>query len=297
MSIFAPGRFLDAADGLAAGADQQADLLGVDLACGAAAGHTARSRPRPRNRREHRPQNLACGPRAAWSSVARMISSADAVDLQVELDAGDAVLRAGDLEVHVAVVVLVADDVGEQDPLVSPSFTRPIEMPATGLLIGTPASIRPSVAPQTEAIELEPFDSRMSEITRIVYGNSSGRAGPASTLRSASAPWPISRRPGPRIGRHFADRERREVVVEHELLASTRRSARRPAARRGRCRASTVTRACVSPRWNMAEPCARGSTSTSQSIAAALRSRGRRAACRSRIRSRTTRSSRSCQAA
>ncbi len=50
----------------------------------------------------------------------------------------------------------------------SDSLTRPTEMPATGLLIGTPAAIRPSVAPQTLAIELEPFDSRMSEITRIV---------------------------------------------------------------------------------------------------------------------------------
>jgi len=28
-----------------------------------------------------------------------------------------------------------------------------------------------SEAPQTEAIELEPFDSRMSLTTRIVYGN------------------------------------------------------------------------------------------------------------------------------
>ena len=43
-------------------------------------------------------------------------------------------------------------------------------MPPTGSLIGTPASIRLSVAPQTEAIELEPLDSRMSETTRIVYG-------------------------------------------------------------------------------------------------------------------------------
>ena len=48
------------------------------------------------------------------------------------------------------------------------SSTRPIEMPPTGSLIGTPASIRLSVAPQTEAIELEPFDSRMSDTTRIV---------------------------------------------------------------------------------------------------------------------------------
>ena len=43
-----------------------------------------------------------------------------------------------------------------------------MEMPATGLLIGTPAAISPSVEPQTVAIELEPFDSRMSEIMRIV---------------------------------------------------------------------------------------------------------------------------------
>ena len=93
---------------------------------------------------------------------------ADAVDLQVELNARDAVLRAGDLEVHVAEVVFVADDVGQQGPLVVASFTRPTEMPATGLVIGTPAAISPSVAPQTLAIELEPFDSRMSEITRIV---------------------------------------------------------------------------------------------------------------------------------
>ena len=50
----------------------------------------------------------------------------------------------------------------------SASLTRPTEMPATGLLIGTPAAISPSVAPQTLAIELEPLDSRMSEMMRIV---------------------------------------------------------------------------------------------------------------------------------
>jgi hypothetical protein len=41
-------------------------------------------------------------------------------------------------------------------------------MPATGLLMGTPADISPSVAPQTEAMEEEPLDSRMSEMMRIV---------------------------------------------------------------------------------------------------------------------------------
>ena len=76
-----------------------------------------------------------------------------------------------------------------------------MEMPPTGSLIGTPASIRLSVAPQTEAIELEPLDSRMSETTRIVYGNRAGGGRIGATERSARAPWPISRRPGPRIGR------------------------------------------------------------------------------------------------
>ena len=41
-------------------------------------------------------------------------------------------------------------------------------MPATGAAIGTPASISASVAPQTVAMELEPFDSRMSLTTRMV---------------------------------------------------------------------------------------------------------------------------------
>ena len=41
-------------------------------------------------------------------------------------------------------------------------------MPATGALIGTPASIMARVPPQTDAIDDEPFDSRMSLTTRIV---------------------------------------------------------------------------------------------------------------------------------
>ena len=40
--------------------------------------------------------------------------------------------------------------------------------PLTGAEIGTPASITAKVAPQMVAIELEPFDSRMSLTTRSV---------------------------------------------------------------------------------------------------------------------------------
>ena len=75
-----------------------------------------------------------------------------------------------DLEIHVAVVILSARDV-ERTAYRSPSFTiRPIAMPATGALIGTPASIMARVPPQTDAIEEDPFDSRMSDTMRTVYG-------------------------------------------------------------------------------------------------------------------------------
>ncbi len=49
-----------------------------------------------------------------------------------------------------------------------PSITRPIAMPATGCLIGTPASIIASVPEHAVAIDELPFDSRISLVTRIV---------------------------------------------------------------------------------------------------------------------------------
>ena len=72
-------------------------------------------------------------------------------------------------------------------------------MPATGRLIGTPASISDSEEPHTEAIDEEPLDSRMSDTTRIVYGKSSADGIIGTSARSASAPWPMSRRFGPRM--------------------------------------------------------------------------------------------------
>src|SRR5919204_6068578 len=72
-------------------------------------------------------------------------------------------------------------------------------IPPTGRLIGTPASWSARVEPQTEPIEDEPFDSSVSETSLIVYGNSSGPGIIGSSARCASAPWPMSRRLGPRM--------------------------------------------------------------------------------------------------
>ena len=41
-------------------------------------------------------------------------------------------------------------------------------MPATGSLIGTPAAISDSVEPQTDAMEVDPFEASTSETTRRV---------------------------------------------------------------------------------------------------------------------------------
>ena len=50
----------------------------------------------------------------------------------------------------------------------SPSVTRPQEMPATGALIGTPASINASVEPQIDACEVEPLEDTTSLTRRRV---------------------------------------------------------------------------------------------------------------------------------
>ena len=56
----------------------------------------------------------------------------------------------------------------------SPSSISPMAIPATGALSGTPASISASDGAAAHvAIDDEPFDSRISDTTRIVYGKSS----------------------------------------------------------------------------------------------------------------------------
>ena len=68
------------------------------------------------------------------------------------------------------------------------SMMSPIAMPATGAASGTPASIMAIEPPQTDAIEDEPFDSRMSDTMRIVYANFSSDGITGASARSASAP-------------------------------------------------------------------------------------------------------------
>ena len=69
-------------------------------------------------------------------------------------------------------------------------------MPATGAFSGTPALSNASVDAHTDPIEVEPLEPNASDTCRIAYGNSSTLGSTGTRARSASAPWPISRRFG-----------------------------------------------------------------------------------------------------
>ena len=69
-------------------------------------------------------------------------------------------------------------------------------IPATGAFIGTPAAINDIHPAQIDACDDEPFDSNISDTTRIVYGNSSSDGITCAKAFSPKAPCPISLLPG-----------------------------------------------------------------------------------------------------
>ena len=91
----------------------------------------------------------------------------DAGDLDVHLERGDAVTGARDLEVHVAEMVLVAEDVADHREVLAFEDQAHGD-PRNRALRGTPASISARLPPHTVAIDEEPLDSVMSERTRTV---------------------------------------------------------------------------------------------------------------------------------
>ena len=86
------GLFLQAADRLAAGADDQADLLGIDLDLDQPRGIGRDLLARPLDRPQHGSQDLEPGLVGLLERLADDLL-ADALDLEVKLDARDA--RAG----------------------------------------------------------------------------------------------------------------------------------------------------------------------------------------------------------
>src|SRR5699024_11610533 len=93
-------------------------------------------------------------------------------------------------------------------------------IPATEARSGTPELYSDKVEAHTEPIEVEPFDPRASDTWRMAYGNWSRDGKTGSSARSASAPWPISRRFGEptRSEEHTSELQSRFDLVCRLLL-------------------------------------------------------------------------------
>ena len=123
----------DLADHLAAGADHFADLVGRDLEHLDARGMLAEFGARGGERLRHLAEDMqAAVLRLAERHLHDLLG--DAGDLDVHLQRGDALIGAGHLEVHVAEMVLVAEDVGQhgealvlQDEAHGDAGGRPLE--------------------------------------------------------------------------------------------------------------------------------------------------------------------------
>ena len=100
----------------------------------------------------------------------------------------------------------------------SPSLTRPIAIPATEDFNGIPACINARLAPQTLAIEEDPFDSRMSETMRTVYGDSASLGRTAEIARSAKRSVANFATTDAGHTSNFSNGKRRKVIVKHEAF-------------------------------------------------------------------------------
>ena len=124
---------------------------------------------------------------------------------------------------------LAIDDTGQSSPEVlrlaqlnaglQRSFTNPLDAAVLRY-----RDLSGEIARDYVKLDELPFDSSTSETTRIVYGKSSSGGITGLIARSTKAPCPISRRPGPRIGRTFGDVL--EGCRKHEAHSEPRGSCR-----------------------------------------------------------------------
>ena len=123
-----------------------------------------------------------------------MMCFVNAFDLDVHLNAGDAVFGARDFEIHIAEVIFVTEDVGEDRD--ARAFLDQAHRDTRDWLRIRNARVhqrhrsRANRAHRGRAVGL----SSVSQTMRTVYGNLSYAGIIALIERSARAPWPISRR-------------------------------------------------------------------------------------------------------
>src|SRR5262249_49144983 len=113
----------DSTNRLAAGADQVADAIGLDAQRDNAGGIGGQLGARRSDRLIHDPEDVHAGGARLLEGLLHH-RARHAADLDVHLSGGDAGAGPGALEVHVAEVVLVPEDVGE-DAALAPFLDEP----------------------------------------------------------------------------------------------------------------------------------------------------------------------------
>ena len=207
---------LDAADRLALRSDEVADLLGADV-------HRDDARRERRQvvaLRRQRLVHLAEDVQAAFLRLRERLLhdlEIEALDLDVHLDRRDAVPRAGDLEVHVAEVILGAEDVGE-DRVLLPFLDQAHRHAGDG------GANRNAGVEQRErgaadrrhrrrAVRLENVRHDADRVREFLERRQHALNRALGQVAVADL---AARRAAHRT--HFTRRERREVVVQHERL-------------------------------------------------------------------------------
>ena len=141
----------------------------------------------------------------------------DLLDLDVHLEGGDTGRCAGDLEVHVAQVILVAEDVREDDgalPVRDEAHRdarhRRLER-RTGVQQGQGRAADGRL--RRRAVRLERLGDHANRVREIIVAGQ-------HRLQGALSERAVAHLTPPRTAKHtrLADREGREVVVEHERL-------------------------------------------------------------------------------
>ncbi len=130
-------------------------------------------------------------------------------------------VRTGYLEVHISEEVLQTLDICQNDVIViSITGYQTTGNTCNHALIGTPAAIKDMQDAQVDAMEVEPFDSNVSDTVRIAYGNSSsdGSTGIKCSLSQCSVTDLTASRSSGWFG--LAYRIGREVVLMHVSLGS-----------------------------------------------------------------------------
>src|SRR5579859_77919 len=212
----------DGFDFLAARTDEVADFIGRNAELEEARRVRGNRRARFAERGVHGVQNFEAGFFRLREGFAHH-RNADAGDLDVHLESGDAGARAGDFEVHVAVMIFGARDVGEDgvfivvadDEAHGDARAGRLER-NTGVHHGKRAAANGGHG--RGAVGFENVADEAHGVRKFGFGRK--EAGQSAFGEGAVADFTTA---GSAIRFYFADAERRKIVVEHEALESVLR--------------------------------------------------------------------------